>query len=267
MLIRSNSTSVILSLSSWKSVGCKIDYFVIKYKKQSDHQWTEMESSLEIDSEKPLIVSDLESGQWYNLLITAVSDAGQTDAEYLFSTLTSSGATIAPLVAQTSSELANDLVSLTISAKWLLSQLNFVIPITCALIIVILVTVVICILQFKNNNNHDMLTIAMSCDDNQKEQNQMICQNDNKSRNSIDESFVEMTDNQNQSQNRIESIYLPIPYATSRLAFITQSNDGSNFDADRRHTTIGPNRNHVYDVPFLVNKVRQLSSKSYIDIY
>ncbi|KPM09914.1 hypothetical protein QR98_0084600 [Sarcoptes scabiei] len=44
-----------------------------------------------------LIVRDLPSGTWYDMIIAAQNDAGKREAEFSFATLTETGATIEPL--------------------------------------------------------------------------------------------------------------------------------------------------------------------------
>lgn len=89
-LMSINSSYIMLHLSSWKSSSCPINNFIIQYKLQSSNEW-----SLISNTVSPLLdnylIPDLFSGTWYNLLIGAHSDAGSTEAEYLFATLTETG--------------------------------------------------------------------------------------------------------------------------------------------------------------------------------
>lgn len=91
-----NSTTVTLHLSSWRSTSCPINNFIIQYKQQGTNEWTLISNTINPDLSNYLL-PDLYPGTWYNLLIGAHSDAGSTEAEYLFATLTESGATIAPM--------------------------------------------------------------------------------------------------------------------------------------------------------------------------
>ncbi len=254
--VKSNQTSVVLNLNSWKSIGCKIDEFIVQYKRQLDRDWRKVEYNYANDLEN-IVISNLMSGQWYNLLITASSQAGNTDAEYLVSTLTYWGSTIAPIIAQTNQQFGDNLLSFRNSAKWLLSQLNFVIPISCAVIIVILVTIVICVLHLKDNTNRDILTISVEeCV--AKEENHINIRDEslNKSQNSIDQSLAQISSNQ--SFNRIDRNCLPKAYATSILPPITRTDQFNPQSEDCVQQTFKSKRNHVYDVPFISNKVTLL---------
>ncbi len=256
-----------LNLNSWKSIGCKIDGFIVQYKRQLERDWRKVEYNYANDLSN-IVISNLMSGEWYNLLITASSEAGNTDAEYLVSTLTDLGSTIGPIIAQTNQQFRDDLFDFSNKAKWLLSQLNFVIPISCAVIIVILVTIVICVLHFKDNTNRDILTISVEeCV--AKEQNDVNMRDEsvNKSPNCIHESLAQISSNDR--FNRMDTNCLPKAYATSILAPRTQTQTDQ-FNPQSEHCvqqTFKSKRNHVYDVPFISNKVILLYFKLFEIIF
>ncbi|KAL3227625.1 hypothetical protein MRX96_024048 [Rhipicephalus microplus] len=86
--------SVTLQLGAWKSGGCPISSFTILYKPQSNKDWSPATSAhLVPDQQQPaiLVIPDLMPATWYDLLVTAQNDAGATEAEYVFATLTLSG--------------------------------------------------------------------------------------------------------------------------------------------------------------------------------
>ena len=108
-LMSINSSYIMLHLSSWKSSSCPINNFIIQYKLQGSNEWTLISNTV-----SPLLdnylIPDLYSGTWYNLLIGAHSDAGSTEAEYLFATLTESGGTFLSLTLSFSSRFFLSLV-------------------------------------------------------------------------------------------------------------------------------------------------------------
>ncbi|XP_070391735.1 cell adhesion molecule Dscam1-like isoform X3 [Dermacentor albipictus] len=93
-LIESNVTSVTLQLGTWKSGGCPIASFAVLYKPQPHKDWSPATSAHFVpDHQQPavLVIPDLTPATWYDLLVTAQNDAGATEAEYVFATLTLSG--------------------------------------------------------------------------------------------------------------------------------------------------------------------------------
>lgn len=82
-----NSTFVTLRLDAWHSGGCPISYFEVKHKLLSDAEWFLVSNNVLPETGK-LLLSELLPGTWYNLMISAQNDAGSTDAEYVFATLT-----------------------------------------------------------------------------------------------------------------------------------------------------------------------------------
>ena len=96
-----NSSYITLHLSAWKSSACPINNFIIQYKQQGSNEWILSSNSVSAIQDA-YTLTDLYSGTWYNLLIGAHSDAGSTEAEYLFATLTEAGATVSPLSASAS---------------------------------------------------------------------------------------------------------------------------------------------------------------------
>nr|XP_042899471.1 Down syndrome cell adhesion molecule homolog [Parasteatoda tepidariorum] len=94
--LRSNTTSVQLNLKNWMDDGCPISHLVIQYKPQGQKEWILVSNHILTDQEM-LMIADLSPGTWHDLLVTAHSDAGTTDAEYRFATLTLTGATVPPL--------------------------------------------------------------------------------------------------------------------------------------------------------------------------
>ena len=90
MLLNVNKTTVSVNLNSWHNGGCPISFFVIQYKTTGHQDWTLVSNNI-IPEQQTIIITDLSPGTWYSLLMTARNDAGATDAEYVFATLTLTG--------------------------------------------------------------------------------------------------------------------------------------------------------------------------------
>lgn len=89
-MITSNSSSTLIKLGAFKAALCPITGFEIKYKLQSDIEWIEI-SNLEGRFAPSFELIELKPASWYNLIVSAFSEGGTTQVEYLFSTLTNSG--------------------------------------------------------------------------------------------------------------------------------------------------------------------------------
>ncbi|XP_039305816.1 Down syndrome cell adhesion molecule-like protein Dscam2 isoform X4 [Solenopsis invicta] len=86
--VRPNQTFVILELAAWQDGGCPLTYFVVEYRRLPG-DWLLVSNNVPPQSKFPIV--DLESGTSYELRVTAYNNAGSTQAEYLFSTLSPSG--------------------------------------------------------------------------------------------------------------------------------------------------------------------------------
>jgi len=97
---RSNTTEVVLDMSGWQSGGCPISSFMIQFKRLHESNWFILsEGATPFASANKITIPDLAPGTWYKLLVTALNEAGSTNAEYLFSTLTLDGQPAAPTFA------------------------------------------------------------------------------------------------------------------------------------------------------------------------
>lgn len=90
LLLTVNSTAVMVNLNSWHNGGCPIRGFVIQYRANGQQEWTLVSNNV-IPEQQNITITDLVPGSWYSLLMSARNDAGVTDAEYIFATLTLSG--------------------------------------------------------------------------------------------------------------------------------------------------------------------------------
>lgn len=95
--IKSNITEVVLDMSSWQSGGCPISSFMIQFKRLHESNWFVLsEGQSPFASSYKVPIGDLAPASWYKLLVTAANEAGTTNAQYLFSTLTTSGEEVRP---------------------------------------------------------------------------------------------------------------------------------------------------------------------------
>lgn len=105
----------------------------MQYKAKGQHEWLLLSNRV-LPEQSPLIISDLTAATWYSLLVTAVNDAGSTEAEYSFSTLTTSGDAIP---AYSVDKAPADLVE----------HVKLAMPIVLTMLIVLLALTVVCVLK------------------------------------------------------------------------------------------------------------------------
>lgn len=120
-------TSVTLNLSAWRDGGCSISHFVIQFKPKSQPEWILLSNHI-LPEQQTVTIRDLSPGSWHDLLVLVKNEAGTTEANYVFATLTTSGATIAPM-------LLSDHVLMRSS----LSAVMVLIPTVCAVLVLLLV--------------------------------------------------------------------------------------------------------------------------------
>nr|XP_050851568.1 cell adhesion molecule Dscam2-like isoform X6 [Vespula vulgaris] len=87
-LVKANQTFINLELASWQDGGCPLLYFVVEYRRLPG-DWLLVSNN--VPPQLRYTVPDLESGTNYELRVTAYNNAGSTQAEYLFTTLSQSG--------------------------------------------------------------------------------------------------------------------------------------------------------------------------------
>ncbi|KAL1430242.1 hypothetical protein MTO96_015186 [Rhipicephalus appendiculatus] len=97
-LFEVNTTFVVLHLDAWESGGCPVSYFVVQYRPDtrapspppSSSDWT-LHSNNVVPQQQLVQLADLAPGTWYTLLMSAHNDAGSTEVELSFATLTLAG--------------------------------------------------------------------------------------------------------------------------------------------------------------------------------
>ncbi|RWS03186.1 cell adhesion molecule-like protein, partial [Dinothrombium tinctorium] len=215
-LMTVNSTYIMLHLSSWKTNACPINNFVIQYKQQGQNEWILL-SNIVPPFVEDFLLNDLYPGVWYNLLISAHSDAGSTEAEYLFATLTEKGGTVAPIFINPSSEEHR-------SRRFI----QMLLPITSVFIAVLLIVIFVLFFGYKRNNG---LSSVQYLGDNLSQK----CDN-------ISMSSAKVVYETVQKDERT-SVYCPSPYAATQMSVYFQDNNS-------RDIAVSAHDN-CYDMPLL----------------
>ncbi|RWS31327.1 cell adhesion molecule-like protein [Leptotrombidium deliense] len=258
--LTANSTAVSLNLHSWQS-GCPIVHFDVHYKQQGDTEWTLFKTNVPAYHES-LEITSLNPGSWYSLLMRAVNDAGTTDAEYVFATLLTSGATIPPLLIRSNPEPS---LKLPFLEKWLLEKLSIILPIVCLFMVFVLGSAIICCFRLKSNGqqirrNDRSLNTSVS---DSEFKGESVCS-------PLDMSVASLKTNSNTPDTRMhldqiqnletaDTIYYPSPYAFSRINDYnidanTNCEDTYKMHPINRSSSIVSSTFHNYDTPIFVKR-------------
>ncbi|XP_022251434.1 Down syndrome cell adhesion molecule-like protein 1 homolog [Limulus polyphemus] len=192
-----NATSVTIHLSAWRRGECPLLHFSIQYKPLEGSEWILLSNNI-LPEQRSSTIPDLTPATWYTILMTASNEAGNTEAEYEFATLTPSGATVSPHYSASS------------HTSDLYRQLKIIIPVVCTTVVLVLVVTIACVVLIRrrqgNPPNSTYSTVAR----------------ENYTGKTGEAVPMAVWDKPNQSDPRLhhsrEQLYFPSPYATSRLS-------------------------------------------------
>ncbi|XP_015905678.1 cell adhesion molecule Dscam1 isoform X1 [Parasteatoda tepidariorum] len=227
MLLSVNKTTVTVNLNSWHNGGCPITFFIIQYKAAGHQEWTLVSNNI-IPEQQTITITDLNPGTWYSILMTARNDAGATDAEYVFATLTLTGE-YPPRPSEMSDVNGSFYRHLTIT-----------VPVISSTIVLVAVLCVVCIITRRRTSGRTPRT-----------------PDGTSSRDPSKPDSMPLSVTYDSSQ---EPTYYPSPYATSNTAGYNreqcfQSNHQQNTG------TIGSNKcGYSYDVPYLQRREEKFES-------
>lgn len=225
-----NATSVVLHLNTWHSVGCPINYFVVQYKAHIQSEWILLSNNI-VPEQKVSVLSDLSPGTWYTLLMTAHSDAGAIDAEYIFSTLTLSGATIPPLS------------STDDRRPTFYKSLSIMVPSACALVVLIVILIVACVVVRKRRQLDNLPRRGIYISDSRLREEKGL---EGMSMSVLDRKHTGSTGSGSPTKDQL---YYPSPYAMSRVPMYHKQHSPDSESGPSLQRTLGRHE-HIYDVPY-----------------
>ena len=82
-----NSTASTVHLDAWHDGSCRLQAFKIVYKPHKARKWTTFSDQVFLPEMKTVAINDLAPGTMYDLKITAYNEAGSTEAQYSFTTV------------------------------------------------------------------------------------------------------------------------------------------------------------------------------------
>ncbi|KAH6936877.1 hypothetical protein HPB50_023833 [Hyalomma asiaticum] len=235
-LFEINSTFVVLHLDAWESGGCPVSYFVVQYRPEAraaspsatSSEWT-LHSNNVVPQQQLVQLADLAPGSWYTLLMSAHNDAGSTEVELSFATLTLTG------------ELPSRSYELLDPQVTFYRHLTVTVPIVSAIVVLVIVVGVVCVILRRRNYDPrqrigDGMVVAECCDASKGDLMLAVS---------------------HESQAR-EPVYYPAPYAThnrSGTAAGPGSGQCNNVAGARESSTVDDPKNRTYDVPYPVKRL------------
>ncbi|KAL3197348.1 hypothetical protein MRX96_044945 [Rhipicephalus microplus] len=147
-LLSSNSSAVQLNLRSWKDGGCPIRFITLQYKLREERGWTAVPETIDAVASDAYVLGGLHPGSWYHLLVSASNDAGSTEAQFVFATLTAGGATIPPMTLHPEESTAFP------------RSVTLVVPIICAFVVVLVIGAVVYMMCNRRTRTHDYSATA-----------------------------------------------------------------------------------------------------------
>ncbi|GIY01322.1 down syndrome cell adhesion molecule [Caerostris darwini] len=223
-LLSLNSTVVSLHLNTWLGGACPVNFFIVQYKANIQREWILVSNNI-VPEQKLLTITDLTPGTWYTILMTAHSEAGPTEAEYVFATLTAFGATVPPPL------------SIDERKPFFYRSLSIMVPTACAVVVLVVIIIVACVVvkkrrQVDNPNRRDSRF------------------RDDKSGEGMSMSVMERKQGSAESGSPIkDQLYYPSPYAMSHIPMFQKQGSPESDCSQSLRREFGRHE-HIYDVPY-----------------
>ncbi|KAG0429407.1 hypothetical protein HPB47_023668, partial [Ixodes persulcatus] len=237
--VSANMSSASVQLRAWSDGGCPIRHFVLQYKQQNSRDWI-MVSNYIVPEQQVVQLSDLSPGTWHDLLAIAHNDAGHTEADYQFATLTLRGATVPPPSAGSTRQAS------------MFEDPALLVPVLCAavvLVVVVAVTSVVVVWRRRGDSPAD--ASSDNCD--------MYSRASPGKVDDICLSTYGKAKGDGMYDSQRASLYYPSPYATSHVAFYggTGRSGQEELSGTLQRASRGHAKEHTYDVPHRL-KIRAL---------
>ncbi|CAL1295071.1 unnamed protein product, partial [Larinioides sclopetarius] len=142
--LQPNTTSVTLNLGVWQSGGCPIHHFVVQYRPKYLNAWTTLTDKLDMPRDT-YVIRSLSPDRDYVVLVTAHSEAGLTQAEYLVRTLP-----VSPLVPTSSPAFGKRETDLPFY-----KNVTLVIPIVVSSLVLVIVIFIVVVCLRKHSEDRD----------------------------------------------------------------------------------------------------------------
>ncbi|CAN8008837.1 unnamed protein product [Ixodes pacificus] len=247
--VSTNMSSASVQLRAWSDGGCPIRHFVLQYKQQNSRDWI-MVSNYIVPEQQVVQLSDLSPGTWHDLLAIAHNDAGHTEADYQFATLTLRGATVPPPSAGSTRQAS------------MFEDPALLVPVLCAavvLVVVVAVTSVVVVWRRRGDSPAD--ASSDNCD--------MYSRASPGKVDDICLSTYGKAKGDGMYDSQRASLYYPSPYATSHVAFYggTGRSGQEELSGTLQRASRGLAKEHTYDVPHRLKDGTDDSSERYSQLW
>ncbi|RWS12133.1 Down syndrome cell adhesion molecule-like protein Dscam2, partial [Dinothrombium tinctorium] len=239
-----NSTFLLLNFNSWFDTDCQIDYFSVQYKRKNAETFVQLLDDAYF-TDRIAYIRHLEPATWYDVWISARNGAGITEAQYRIATLTETG----EFLHQQGDTNSAQIISLIVP---LLSIVG-----------VLLIIALFAVAFFYCNQetrNRSMINYSSSSADCSRKESECYAMNEM----SIEKpNFIDHQQSADHHYNGDECVYLPSPYASTRIA--ANAVDCERMDRNQflaRNTS--RSSSNVYDVP--QNKHQAAMSTNAIEV-
>ncbi|XP_075741847.1 cell adhesion molecule Dscam1-like [Rhipicephalus microplus] len=228
-LISINGTMLMVHLSSWSSAGCPIQSFTVHYRiEEEDYDWVLVSDAIPAE-QKVLVISGLLPGKSYLLRVAGHSEAGTSEQEYTFSTLTKTGASIPPLNSLESRRPA------------FYKSVSIMVPLVCVVAMLVLIVAVLAFIIPRRRRQAMPHHYRNSC-------------SDDKNMEALSLSTLKQPGERMETASPgKEQLYYPSPYAMGRVQTLSKQGVGpSDTDAAAAavQTLKRARREHIYEVPY-----------------
>ncbi|XP_075732227.1 cell adhesion molecule Dscam1-like isoform X2 [Rhipicephalus microplus] len=253
-VVTANSTCISVNLDGWSDGGCPITSFVLQYKPHMQQDWILLSNNIQM-AQSPVTLTDLAPGTWYDIMVSAYNDADANEVEYRVATLTLSGATVAPLAAQSQE-----------SGGSLFRDPAVLVPVACAVVVVLVICLVVgvVIVLRRRENVYD------TCHTQHIYSSESVRKTDSMSMSAYTKDKQHFCDSSgDEGATQREPLYYPSPYATTQVSAAASSAlvaeemssctspgrrlaSGGDFGGGGgtlQRTRYSGNRTHLYDVP------------------
>ncbi|KAL3204029.1 hypothetical protein MRX96_011858 [Rhipicephalus microplus] len=260
-VVTTNSTCISVNLDGWSDGGCPITSFVLQYKPHMQQDWILLSNNIQM-AQSPVTLTDLAPGTWYDIMVSAYNDADANEVEYRVATLTLSGATVAPLAAQSQE-----------SGGSLFRDPAVLVPVACAVVLVLVICLVVgvVIVLRRRENVYD------TCHTQHIYSSESVRKTDSMSMSAYTKDKQHFCDTSgDEGATQREPLYYPSPYATTQVSAAASSAlvaeemssctspgrrlaSGGDFGGGTlQRTRYSGNRTHLYDVPLRPKQVPEL---------
>ncbi|XP_071040725.1 cell adhesion molecule Dscam1 isoform X2 [Parasteatoda tepidariorum] len=224
-LLSINSTAVTLHLNTWLGGACPVNFFIVQYKANTQREWILVSNNI-VPEQKTSTITDLTPATWYTILMTAHSEAGPTEAEYVFATLTAYGATVPPPL------------SIDERRPMIYRSLSILVPTVCAAVVLVVILIVACVVvrrrrQVDNPNRRD----SRFRDDKSGEGMSMAVMERKQQGSAGSGSPIK------------DQLYYPSPYAMSHIPMFQKQGSPESDCSQSLRRDFGRHE-HIYDVPY-----------------